>query len=131
MLRILIPLSLHFPSLLRDKSFNSQHAVLSYPLLPPISMTDQLIAKRPVVFTWAELQKYPTLEARYAETLPFNDLDRLGACYWHEDERKRHCKYCIDFFDKKAKLIKRTGKRWAVSISSELFFFGLPAAMCE
>lgn len=95
--------------------------------LPPLNMAGQSITKRPVVFTWAELQKYPTLEARYAETVPFRDRPVHPCDDWCYPPIHRKCNCqcndCNRFMENLAKCIKRTGERWAVSIFSELYLW--------
>lgn len=84
--------------------------------------------KRPVVLTLAELQKYPTLNHRFAATLPFNDSAVPCECPAPYDESttaRGECQGCepsISFFSNKAKCIKRTEERWAVSAPSEPHF---------
>lgn len=116
------------PSLLLLLFSSSLHITTSLPstyapnCLPACrNMTGLSVIKRPMVFTWAEIQKYPTLEARFAETLPFGfDSDRAKSCKcglaWYPPELS------VEVTKLKKKCIKRTGERWAVSSSSEPFY---------
>lgn len=99
--------------------------------LPLLNMAGQSIVKRPVVFTWAYLQKYPTLEARYAETLPFcdrqlhpcDDSGDVWYCPFTYSNCECKCDSCVQRMKRLARCIKRTGERWAVSILSELYLW--------
>ena len=89
-----------------------------------VTMSGQSIAKRPrpVVFSLGELRRYPTLEKRYAITLPFEDPPYCCFCRsWVEP--RPCCKRWLEYCKVKAKCIKRTGERWAVSDPSEPHFF--------
>ncbi|KAM0804818.1 hypothetical protein BDR22DRAFT_817885 [Usnea florida] len=73
-------------------------------------MADLVIKKRPVVLRLAELQDYPTLDDRYAATLPFKGGAAKCDCLSMWEPRK--CS-CIPTPSVRAKCIKRTGERWA------------------
>lgn len=90
------------------------HTLIPSTYLPGcLIMTGKPVAKRPIVFTWAHIQKYPTLEARYAETLPFKTHPVSCKCLGYK---------CIlntpESFKREAECIKRTGERLAVGSSS-------------
>ena len=90
-------------------------------------MADPVIKKRPVVLRLAELQKYPTLNDRYAATLPFKY--RSFNCYESAAPWCRRFKDCsgstppLWFSNLRAKCIKRTGERWTVGAPSESYSF--------
>ena len=89
-----------------------------------VTMTDRSLVKkpRPVVFTLAELEGYPTLEDRYAITLPFRASSGHYCSNWYMVD----CTDCeVRYSEVKAKCIKRTGERWAVSTPSEPRLFAL------
>ena len=90
-----------------------------------ISMAEPVDKKRPVVLRLAELQKYPTLDDRYAATLPFK-WKRFGCSCSNWAPKFKDC--CgstppLWFSSLRAKCIKRTRERWAVSIPSEPYNF--------
>ena len=86
------------------------------------------VSKRAVVLRLAELERYPTLKARYEITLPFNNVkdafqdDVRCNCPGYDGgwEYKLACDGSCDdsisFAKRKAEAIKQTGKRWVVSI---------------
>lgn len=89
-------------------------------------MTDRSLVKkpRPVVFSLAELERYPTLQDRYAITLPFDDL--YNRCRCPKSSYHPVCKLCergVGYSVLEANCIKRTGERWAVSTFYEPYIF--------
>lgn len=105
-------------------TFNKQPCPVYF--LPLLNMANRSIPKRPVVFTWAEIQKYPTLEARYTETLPFKHHHNWDTCWCGSSELcscECGCNSCVQRMEQLVKCIKRTGERWAVSIFSELYLW--------
>ena len=93
-------------------------------------MADPVVKKRPVILRLAELQNYPTLEDRYAATLPFKGGAANCGCLWDSSEFMNCCG--ITPSSVRAKCIKRTAERWAVSILSKPYssaFF--PQTQCH
>lgn len=87
-------------------------------------------SKRAVVLRLAELEKYPTLRARYEITLPFNNVKNPSEkilvcnCPTTAYSSKFGCQGCersIPFAKLKAKAVKQTEKRWIVSVPFESF----------
>lgn len=81
-------------------------------------MTDRSVMKRPVVLTLGDLERYPTLNDRYATTLPFNDSAAPCECNYLSMKWFPVCQKCkpsVPFFRNKAMCIKRTEERWEVS----------------
>ena len=115
-----VPLHTHWQDIIH--TFEYTHLLVS--LSQTVTMTDRSLVKkpRPVVFSLAELERYPTLEDRYAITLPFRDPAGHCYCNWY----KYDCADCeLRYSEIKAKCIKRTGERWAVSTPSEPRLFAL------
>ena len=105
-----VPLHTHQQDIIH--TFEYKHLLVS--LSQTVTMTERSLVKkpRPVVFSLAELERYPTLEDRYAITLPFRASTGRCYCDWYTDD----CADCeLRYSEIKAKCIKRTGERWAVS----------------
>ena len=75
-------------------------------------MADPVIKKRPVILRLAELKRYPTLDDRYAATLPFKAGPANCGCFWDLEICQSWCDSPPSVVEK---CIRRTGERWAVS----------------
>ena len=86
-------------------------------------------SKRAVVLRLAELERYPTLKARYEIMLPFPHIlfgffqdnvicncPKYRPNGWQNFSCQGSCDLYISFVKRKAKAIEQTEKRWIVSI---------------